>query len=238
MPLLRLAIIILCGAFNAVQLDAKEANNMPTFGMVILSPYVYFDHESNQCMGKTIDITKMIMAEYKVPLEVICGSPSRIYKGLQVGDVNFTINTKTISNEIDNTFMVKPVFSEVKVNLYSHLTMPNSSEIAVTRDYEYQGVRKQLRDQGYKFVDLPTGLSAFTVFFKKKSQHLLSFSQPIEQYLRDNAITLSKDIKVETLHKVQSNYVIMRDSRHFEVLRRTLTDYASKHNIEYFNPDN
>ena len=206
-----------------------------TLGTLVFPPYSKLDPATNQCVGRFISITKKILAEYDINVDVVCAPPIRIYRFLKNADVDFTINIKSTQALPKDIVFVDTPFNNLSLDLYYHKDTQSIKSVAAIRGFSYHGFRTKLTAQGYEFFDLPTSISAIQLFLKKRSSHLISYRSPMKYYIEEKKLNINKDVSVLPLTDVPTYYAISGDSPHLNKLKSAFDDYASKHQLTFFD---
>ena len=206
-----------------------------TLGILVFPPHSRLDELTNKCVGRFITITEKILAEYAIDVDVICAPPIRIYRLLENADVDITINIKSTKALPKDIVFVETPFSTLTLDLYSHKNAQSINSIAAIRGFSYHGFRTKLTEQGYEFFDLPTSISAIQLFLKKRTNHLISYRSPVDYYIQEKNLKIEDGVAVLPLITVPTYYGISGQSRHREKLKAAFDDYASKHQLSFFD---
>ena len=212
-----------------------SANNNVTLGILVFPPHSRLDELTNKCMGRFITITEKILAEYDINVDAICAPPIRIYRLLEHADVDITINIKSTKALPKDIVFVETPFSTLSLDLYSHKNAQSTKSIAAIRGFSYHGFRTKLTEQGYEFFDLPTSISAIQLFLKKRTSHLISYRSPVDYYVAEKNLKIEDDVTVLPLVTVPTYYGISGRSPHLEKIQAAFDDYASKHQLKFFD---
>jgi polar amino acid transport system substrate-binding protein len=213
---------------------ATTASNKPVFGVLLFPPSVFIDEETGICMGEVISLTRKILDEQSIPIDIICAPPSRLYRMLENEQIDFTMNIKSTKSLPDDIVFIETPYSTLQLNQYSHINREAEKYVAATRGFDYQGYRDVLTEKKYNFIDLPNSISAIQVFLKKRSAHLLSFKRPFDFYIKDKQLKISDTIITTTLFAVPTFYGINNASPHLDKLSMAFNHYADKHDVKYF----
>jgi polar amino acid transport system substrate-binding protein len=205
-----------------------------TLGVVLFEPFSMIDSETNECIGEAINITKRILSEYNVDVEVVCANASRIYKLIENAEVDFSINVKTTNALANNVEFIDQPFTNLRLNLYSRISDSKQRTVAAIRGFDYNGHRLNLTQEGYEFIDLPNALSAARLFDLKRAENLISYAGPVEYYVKNKILTLDNNILIIPLGSITTHYAIAKKSPQIRLLKKVLNDYAKKHSFEYF----
>jgi polar amino acid transport system substrate-binding protein len=228
--LARLFLLLLI-IFSTPSIAGKKV----TLGVVLFPPYVMLDEVTSECVGNVINITKKILDEYAHDLDVICARPSRVYKLMHEGVIDFTINIIKSNSLPDHTSFIDTPFRKIELKLYSHKATNLNKEVAAIKGFNYQGQRAKLSEQGYKFIDMPTSISAIQVFLKKQSDYLISYSSSVDYYIKEKKLNIADNISTQYILETTSHYAISGTSPFNKSLQKIFNDYAHKHQVTYFN---
>ena len=213
----------------------SNAKQTVTLGTLVFPPMARVDQQSNKCVGHFVTITKKILAAYAINIDVICAPPIRIYRLLENAKVDFTINIKSTKAMPKDMVFVDTPFSTLSLDLYAHKDTVLTRSVAAIRGFSYHGFREELTAQGYEFFDLPTSISAIQLFLKKRTSHLISYRSPVDYYIQEKKLNLKDNVIIKPLVDVPTYYAISGNSPHLEKLQAAFNDYASKHQLSFFD---
>jgi polar amino acid transport system substrate-binding protein len=212
-----------------------SARGNVTLGILVFPPHSRIDDVTNECVGRFVNITEKILAEYSINLDVVCAPPIRIYRLLENADVDFTINIKSTKALPKDIVFVDTPFSTLRLDLYSHKNTQLKKSVAAIRGFSYHGYRDKLTTQGYQFFDLPDSISAIQLFLKNRTSHLISYRSPVDFYIEEKKLNVKDDVSVSPLLDVPTYYAISGQSTHLKKLQVAFDDYASKHQLTFFD---
>ena len=205
-----------------------------TFGAIVFPPHTTFDEKTKECVGDSIISTRHILRQYDIEMDVVCASAIRIYKLIESGDADITINVKSTNALKQNVTFIDIPYQSLSLALYSHESIASQRTISGIRGFDYHGQRERLLANGFEFVDLPNSLSALQVFIKRRSSHLISYQGPVEYYLKEFSEKLQEPLMVTPLLSVDTFYAISKKSHLATELKAAFDGYAEKHKINYF----
>jgi polar amino acid transport system substrate-binding protein len=214
--------------------SALQAGNKVTLGLLVFPPESRLDEITQECMGHYLDVSKKILAEYSIEIDVICAPPIRIYKLLENADIDFTINIKSTEALPDDLVFVETPFKTLYLDLYTHKKLPSIKGVAAIRGFSYHGYRRKMLADGYTFIDLPTSISAIQVFLKKRSRHLITYRSQVNFYAKEKKLNIKNTLSVLPLINVTNHYGISAQSPHLAKIKFALDDYAAKHHLQFF----
>lgn len=153
---------------------------------------------------------------------------------IEDGEVDFTINIKSTEALRKHVVFSDIPFRKIILNLYTHNEPNQNKIISAVRGFDYQGYRQKFSDEGFEFIDLPSTISAIQVFMKGRSDFMLSYESPLDNYLSKNKLTLLNSTTITPLLEIGSYYAIAKRSVHLNELKHAFNDYAVKHQAQYF----
>lgn len=215
-----------------------SARQNVTLGIVVFPPHSKLDEVSNECVGSFVTITRRILAEYVIDIDVVCAPPIRIYRLLESADVDFTINVKSTKALPRNVVFVHTPFNTLKLDFYTHKSTEFNKSVAAIRGFSYHGFKASLTEQGFEFFDLPNSISAVQLFLKKRTRHLISYRSRVEYYMDEKKLNIKDDVTVAHLVDVHTYYAISGQSPHLKKLKVAFDDFASKHQLMFFEEVN
>ena len=215
----------------SISISAKE---MVTLGTLVFPPHSRIDAQTNKCVGSFVTITRKILADYDIDVDVVCAPPIRIYRMLESADIDFTINIKSTKALPHDVVFVDTPFSILKLDLYQHKNALSTKSVAAIRGFSYHGFRDKLMLEGYEFFDLPTSISAIQLFLKKRSSHLITYRSPAEFYIKNKNLDIKGSVSILPLVDVPTYFAISGNSPHLEKLKVAFNGYAAKNQISFF----
>lgn len=215
--------------------EAKAKQESVTLGASLFPPSAYIDPKSGKCVGENIDVATEILSHYDIKLNVVCTLPARMYRLVKNAEVDFTVNVKTTKVLKPYVEFIEPPLKELVINVYQY-NDSNVKTISAVRNFDYNGVRKRLVDEHYRFVDLPTSEAALQMFLKRRVEALISYQSNVKHFSEQNALIFPADVIVTPQLKVNAHFGIASGSEHFELLKAVFSDYAEKRQLTYFVP--
>jgi polar amino acid transport system substrate-binding protein len=225
---------LLIGVFLSSSLCAAE---QVTMGVLLFPPDITIDEKTKRCVGRNIDITRKLLLEYGVTMQVVCASPMRIYRMIEDSEVDLTINIKSTKALASHVEFSKVPFRKLVLNMYSHSDAKEFSTISAVRGFDYQGYRENYSKEGFEFIDLPSTISAIQVFIKHRSDYLLSYESPVLNFTNEKKLLIPDTVSVTPLLEIDTFYAISNKSIYLDKLKYIFNDYALKHNAHYFLSD-
>lgn len=213
------------------------ANDVVTMGGHYFPPYMVSDEAGDNCGGEAVDMTRKILAEVNIDMQLVCASPARIFRLLMSGEVDFTINIKSTRALSEGVEFVDPPYTQLKLMLYENSLVGQDEfdkTVAAIRGFDYHGFRQNLSEQGFRFIDMPDSISAVKMFLAGRSSGLISYEAPYDYYLSTHSWLHPNKGSAALLTSVDSHYVISAQSLIKERLKQALINYADKHHLQYY----
>lgn len=216
-----LLFVFLCKALNA-----QETKQNITLGLSVLPPFTEMVTE-NQCEGTYVAAVKDLIDESSAfNVTVICAPPVRIFRMIETGQVDLTINVKSTERLRSHVSFHPVLFSYLTLILYVHEHSPEKS-IAAIRGFDYHGFRRKFTEQNYQFVDVPNGMDAVQLFLRKRSASLMLYEGTFEWYLAQHHDLDPEPISKSTLQLVPTYFAVSNVSEHKQAIEQWLDDVES-----------
>ncbi|GAB59317.1 transporter substrate-binding domain-containing protein [Rheinheimera nanhaiensis] len=200
-------------------------------------PYFVMSDNEN-CGGEAVELTRHLLQTDTIKLTTVCATPARLYKLLQSGEVDLTINIKQTKALPDNVSFVATPYVQLSLVLLTHgaaVARDKVPTIAAIRGFDYHGQRQVLTDKGYTFIDLPDSISAVEMFIKARSSALLTYEEPFNHYLHQHNLPFAKHYQCQLLEHIDAFYVISEQSLHKSYIHQQLSRYATQAQLSYFS---
>lgn len=198
----------------------------------------YFVMTDNEhCGGEAVELSRNLLQNSDIKLTTVCATPARLYKMLQSGEVDLTINIKHTKALPDNVSFVATPFVQLSLVLLTHgaaVAREKQPSIAAIRGFDYHGQRQVLGDKGYSFIDLPDSISAVEMFIKGRSSALLTYEAPFNYYLQQHNLAFAKHYQCQVLEHINAYFVVSEQSVHKAYINEQLTQHADKEQLSYF----
>ena len=229
---MRLLIIL------AILLSHKisAAESVIHIGVHNFPPYFVMS-SPDQCEGSAVEQTRALLQTDRVQVKVICATAARIYKMLQSGEVDLTINIKQTKALPDNISFIATPYAQLSLVLLSHgaaIAREKAPSIASIRGFDYHGQRQVLTDKGYQFIDLPDSISAVELFIKGRSSALITYEAPFNYYLQQNQLPFANHYQRQLLEHIDAFYVVANSSKLKAYIEQTLQHHADTEQLSYF----
>jgi len=215
---------------------SSTAQQHIVMGVHNFPPYFVMQGSDN-CAGEAVELTRSILQRDNVKLTTICATPARLYKMLQRGEVDLTINIKHTRALPDNVSFVATPYVQLSLVLLTHgaaVAREKLPTIAAIRGFDYHGQRQLLADKGYGFIDLPDSISAVEMFIKGRSSALLTYEAPFNHYLQQHGLPFAAHYKCQLLEHIDAFFVVSDQSVHKAYIDEKLSQHANKEQLSYF----
>ncbi|MEH8018112.1 transporter substrate-binding domain-containing protein [Rheinheimera muenzenbergensis] len=200
-------------------------------------PPYFVMQDSNNCGGEAVELTRKLLQTDNIKVTAVCATPARLYKLLQSGDVDLTINIKHTKALPDNVSFIAPPFVQLSLVLLTHgaaVAREKQPTIAAIRGFDYHGQRQILTEKGYTFIDLPDSISAVEMFIKGRSSALLTYDAPFDYYLKQHQLPFARNYQCQLLEQLDAFYVMSEQSAAKSYISDKLSQYARKAQLSYF----
>ena len=203
------------------------------FGAVVFPPTTYIDKESGECIGRGISLTKQIFENANITIKVICAPAARIYKLLELGAVDLTINVKS-TEALQNIvqFIDHPV-GQLNIGIYKHADMASAKSVAAIRGFDYHGVRALLEDRAHTFFDVPSATDAITLFLRRRTSHLVSYVGPFNAFIASSDFEMPLSLSIEYIGKANTYYAVSTASDNVAIVTDILEAYVDSVDGKY-----
>ncbi|WP_414829188.1 substrate-binding periplasmic protein [Alteromonas sp. H39] len=221
---------LLCSFAGNAQVERKI-----TIGLVIFPPLILQDCENGDCSGPAVEISKSVFTQAGFEVEIYCAPAARLYSLIQEGKVDVTINvnsTSAIKQHVD--FHTVP-FAKLKVALLTNLSLPDVNTVSAIRGFDYHGVRQNLLEQNFTFVDLPNGNDAVHVFLRSRTGGLLTYMRPYRYLIARSTFPIPDNIHVEEMLELETYFGISKSSPWHDDILSALDSYVEKNKIIRFS---
>ena len=221
----------------AVSALAQAAGNEIRLGVHNFPPY-FVTSGSGHCGGEAVELTRSILQTEAITVRTVRATPARLYKMLQSGEVDLTINIKQTQALPADVSFVAPPYVQLSLVLLTHgaaVAREKQPTIAAIRGFDYHGQRQLLSESGYSFIDLPDSISAVEMFVKGRSSALLTYEAPFNYYLQQQALPFASHYQRRLLDTIDAYYVVSGRSEHLTYISTTLNRYANTEQLSYFS---
>lgn len=219
----KLSLLLVC--LLSVQSLFAEQPKTYTFGVIVFPPLSVILPGSKECVGEAIDRTRHIIESSGHQFKFVCAPPARIYKMMELGQVDFTINVKSTKLLKPHTTFVEPLFTLLNLQMYEY-EKDAAKTISGIRGFDYLGFREKLIEEGYTFSDLSTPKDSVAMFFKGRTKALITYQRPISHYLKNYlGDVLPKGIIKKDLLSMGTYYGVSKQSKHHDELITLLQNF-------------
>ena len=220
---------------SATSFAFVKDNKTVSLGAVEFPPYIYHDEETSECIGQVVDVTRTILGNKGFTLNTVCAPAIRIYKMLQSGDLDLTVNIKSTKLLQGYVEFVEPKYGELELIFVSHDNRGFEKMISAIRGFDYHGERASLAQQGYDFQDTPGSIDAIKMFMRERTRHLITYKTPFEFYLKQNNLSLPAGSKIEVLKSMPTYYALSKQSANYNTIKAILSEHGRKNRIKRFD---
>ena len=221
--------LLFCASASIADEIRLGVHNFPPY-------FVMTDHDN--CAGEAVALTRSLLQTDTIKLTTVCATPARLYKMLQSGEVDLTINIKHTQALPDNVSFIAPPYVQLSLILLTHgaaVAREKQPTIAAIRGFDYHGQRQVLTEKGYSFIDLPDSISAVEMFIKGRSSALLTYDAPFNHYLQQHNLPFEKHYQCQVLEHIDAFYVVSEQSTHKAYIDNKLTQHALDEQLSYFS---
>lgn len=225
-----LILLLLLASFTTI-----AADNEIRLGVHHFPPY-FIRASDAICNGSAVDLTRDILQNKNIQVTTVCATPARLYKMLETGEIDLTINIKYTLALPENVSFIEPPYARMNLVLLTQavsVMREPQPTIAAIRSFDYHGQRQILQNQGYNFIDLPDSISAVEMFLKGRSSALITYEAPFNYYLQQHNLASTKHYKRQLLETINGHYVVSDHSPYKAYISETLQRYASDRQLSY-----
>ena len=181
-------------------------------GVILFPSDVTLDEKTEECVGKNITATRELLLKYDIRGHVLCVPPSKLIRMIENAEVDFTISIKSNEAMTKHVVFSDIPFRKVILNIYTHNQSNQRKIISAVRGFDYQGQRQKISQKGFEFINFPNTISAIPVFLKGRSDYMLSYESPVQNYLLTNNITTKVSDSITPLLEIGTYYGIAKGS--------------------------
>ncbi len=214
-----------------------QAKQTITMGVVVFPPLTVIDENSGKCVGRVIDVTRKIFEAYQYDVDAFCIGAARIFKMVESGEVDLTLNIKSTSALAKNALFIEPKYTDLQLNFYQNSDLSTDYPVAAIRSYDYNGFRQKFVQKGMQIVDLTGSLDTLQLFASGRAYGVLSYAGPYNYYINQIPHNKVKNILIENLAEIPSHYAVSRKSKHLNAIISILRDYAIRNGLVEFEQD-
>ncbi|MFC3094377.1 hypothetical protein DRW07_14185 [Alteromonas sediminis] len=198
-----------------------------TIGVVVFPPFTLAHTDKPGCYGPFINQAVDVFLSSGMALSVVCAPAARIYRLLQSGEIDMTINVHSTAGIVGHVKFFNRPFSFLELSLVSYADATEKS-VAAIRAFDYGGYRGKLSAQGYKFINVPTALDAINVFLRRRSESLITYKGPFDYMMATKAEPEGEPIVMERIAKVPVYFAVANNSPNADAVNAWLASYSLK----------
>ena len=135
-----IALILLIYVVNLAELSAmSKSEKVIIHARTIFPPLIDLDPTTQRCLGKSVTRVENMLQKAGFVVKTICMPAARVYRSIQQGDADVTVNLKSTPSLKDHvSFSPKP-YSNLSVNLYTFNNGLADKHISSVRGFGYGG---------------------------------------------------------------------------------------------------
>ena len=214
--------------------DAFADDKTITLALLEFPPHSYTRAGSMECIGYAVEATRFIFAKHGFSLTAICAPAIRVYRMLETGEIDLTINIKSTRLLQDSVDFFDPAYGQLELIMISHADRGFENMVSAIRGFDYHGQRQALEKQGYTFQDTPGSIDAINIFMRERTRHLITYKAPFKFYLESNGFTLPGEVTVKCLAELKTHYAISKNYKHYRKIMQALKQEAKQLKTERF----
>jgi polar amino acid transport system substrate-binding protein len=210
-------ILVSKPAFSQNNLSSKVIENQRlNIGLIVFPPYIQQDEKGN-CFGPTIETIRSVLPAESYLLNIYCTTPARIYRDFENGKIDITINIKSTEGLSKDVYFSDKPARTLEIMLYSRKDREISTVSAI-RQFNYDGVRQELENSGYKIIDQANSKEAVVTFLRGGTDALVSYKMPFDYYKNQ----LFKDASNFGFDAQYTEHQMLSVTTHFVVNKKNL----------------
>lgn len=224
-------------ALTPLQDDAvaeETEQKIITLGLLEFPPYAYTEEGSQECIGYVVETSKKIFAQYGYSVKAICAPAIRVYRMIQNGKVDLTVNIRSTKMLRDHVTFIPTPYSKLDLLLISHNHKGDEKQISGIRGFDYHRQREKLVSEGFVFQDTPGSIDAIRMFVRERTRHLITYKRPYKFYLEQNGFDAPADTQIKFLIDLPTFYAVSNKSKHSDSIIDALEDVIKKTQVKQF----
>ncbi|MDM7859297.1 hypothetical protein QTP81_01595 [Alteromonas sp. ASW11-36] len=206
-----------------------------TLAALEFPPLAYTQAGSSECIGYAIELARLIVEKYGHTLNAICAPAIRVYRLVQAGEIDMTINIKSTELLHDYVDFIEPEFGNLELIFLSHEQEGFENLISAIRGFDYHGYRQKFEAEDYVFQDTPGSIDAIKMFVRSRTRHLITYKAPFKFYLEQNGFELPPTVKIENLMELQTYFAVSRASKHNALIKEILQKHVEATHLKSFS---
>lgn len=217
-------------------LESSNQSNQKyiTLGALQFPPMAYSQAGSQECIGYLVELTRQIFAEYGYEVRSICAPAIRVYRMIESGDVDFTVNIRSTKLLEDHADFFATPFGTLDLLFLSHKDKGYEKMVSAIRGFDYHGHRQKLVDEGYVFQDMPGSIDAIKMFVRERTRHLITYKEPYKFYLEQNGFDVPEATNAKFLLQLPTYYAVSNTSKNHDLIMRMLKEHVNKTQVDSF----
>ncbi|WP_100657564.1 transporter substrate-binding domain-containing protein [Alteromonas flava] len=229
--------LLLFGSYSTAQANSHASatpNQTISLAALEFPPYSYTQTGSSECVGYIIELTRQIFSREGYTLEAICAPAIRVYRMIEIGDIDLTVNIKStqlIQNKVE---FIEPQYGQLELIFLTHKNNGFANMVSGIRGFDYNGQRKELVKRGFTFQDTPGSIDAIKMFIRGRTRHLITYKAPYKFYLEQHGFSTPLEVDIENLTSIPTFYAVSVLSPQKEAIKQILIRAAKDKNIERF----
>jgi len=203
------------------------------YGIVAFPPLSIIDPNTSACTGVAIDKLTAILRKKNLSLAGICAPAARVYKLIDSGEVDLTINVKSTEALKDSVNFFPVPFVTLTLVLVTNPAVDNSF-VAAIRGFDYHGYRDQLSYDGLQLLDVPSANDATHLFIRGRTKYLITYLRPFNEFVLSSSMKPPPDTTIEKLIDIDTFVGISRYSKRQELIYQALQAYIDETGAKMF----
>ncbi|WP_100644128.1 transporter substrate-binding domain-containing protein [Alteromonas facilis] len=197
-----------------------------TLAALQFPPYAYTEAGSDECVGYTVKLTKMIFNAKGYNVKAICAPAIRVYRMIESGEVDLTVNIKSTKLLKDTVDFIEPPFGSLDLIFLSHENEGFENMVSGIRGFDYNGHRQLLVEQGYTFQDTPGSIDAIKMFMRGRTRHLITYKAPYRFYLEQNSFDIPKGVSAKSLMSLPTFFAVSLKSKNKDLIKQVFEEHS------------
>lgn len=218
-----LSSLLTSAAAQTQEIRAVDNKRTVVLGVVEFPPLVMKDNDGNGCHGQAIEVSSLVLEKLGYNVSVECPPPARLFERIRKGHVDITVNVRGTKALENNVIFVEKPFSFLSLMIMTNPKLDKRKTVAAIRGYDYEGLRQELEDDNYIFVDMANSSDAIQMFQFGRTTHLVTYEGPYMAYI-DSASEVIKDVVISIRRDIPTFFAISKASKLKQPLLQELDD--------------
>lgn len=215
---------------NITKADSFIDDSTITLALLEFPPHSYTLAGSMECIGYAVEASRHIFSKYGYSVTAICAPAIRVYRMLETGEIDMTINIKSTRLLQESVDFMEPAYGYLELIMISHAERGFENMVSAIRGFDYHGQRQALEKNGYTFQDTPGSIDAINMFMRERTRHLITYKAPFKYFLEHNGFSLPPQVTVEPLAELETFYAVSKNSKHYRKITQILKKEGEKLN--------